>query len=182
MKFLTLMYQKPRITYQGCHVLHGFQSYFQKIYIFCRLPTEGWSYWSHVLKHRSWNRFFFCQPWYWPHIEPPIAHEHSLTELGAVGTQEGCLASVDIAVVPCLATSLRVGEKPGVRLLVTVEIGVRDDGKDWVVRAWSTWGGDKRGKFTFFFLWKYLLKKQSKFGPAIHFFFFFKLCKSNVEF
>jgi len=36
------------------------------------------------------------------HVEPPVAHEHRLVELGAVRTQERRLSSVNVAIVPSL--------------------------------------------------------------------------------
>jgi hypothetical protein len=36
------------------------------------------------------------------HVEPPVAYEHRLVELGAVGTEEGRLPPINVAVVPCL--------------------------------------------------------------------------------
>lgn len=72
-------------------------------------------------------------------VEPPIAGQHGLLELRAVGTQERRLASVHVAVVPRLAASLRVREEARERLVVAVEVRVRHRRQDWVVRAWTTW-------------------------------------------
>jgi len=72
------------------------------------------------------------------HVEPPVAHEHRLAELRAVGAQEGRLAAVDVAVVPRLAPRLHVREEARVRLLVAVEVGVRHHPQHRVVRAGPT--------------------------------------------
>lgn len=73
-------------------------------------------------------------------VEPPIAHEHSLAELGTVRAQEGGLAAVDVAVVPGLAACLHVGEESGIRLVFAVEICIWHHGEDWVIGARSTCG------------------------------------------
>lgn len=72
------------------------------------------------------------------HVEPPVADEDCLAELGTVGAEEGCLASIDVAVVPRLASGLHVGEEAWVGLVLAVEIRVGDDGQNWVVGARTT--------------------------------------------
>lgn len=73
------------------------------------------------------------------HVEPPVAGEHGLLELRAVGAQEGRLPPVHVAVVPRLAPRLHVREEARERLLVAVEVGVRHQAQDRVVGAWPTW-------------------------------------------
>lgn len=70
------------------------------------------------------------------HVEPPVADEDRLRELGAVGAEEGGLAAIDVAVVPRLAPRVHVREEPGVRLVVAVEVRVRNQRQDRVVGAW----------------------------------------------
>lgn len=72
------------------------------------------------------------------HVEPPVANENCLAELSAVGTQERGLTPVYVAVVPRLASGLHVGEETGIWLVFAVEIGVGDNGQDWVVGARTT--------------------------------------------
>lgn len=74
-------------------------------------------------------------------VEPPVADEDGLAELGAVGAEEGGLASVNVAVVPRLAPRLRVGEEPRVELVVAVEVRVRHHRQNRVVRPRPTWDG-----------------------------------------
>uniref|UniRef100_A0A8D8WGB3 Uncharacterized protein n=1 Tax=Cacopsylla melanoneura TaxID=428564 RepID=A0A8D8WGB3_9HEMI len=76
-----------------------------------------------------------------PHVEPPVTHKVRLTELRPVGAQKRGLTTVDVTIVPGLATGLRVGEEAGVGLVVAVEVGVGDHGQDGVVRAGATWYG-----------------------------------------
>lgn len=78
-------------------------------------------------------------------VEPPVANEDGLAELGAVGAEEGGLAAVDVAVVPRLAPGLHVCEEAGVGLVLAVEVGVGNDGQDRVVGAWTTCAAKKVG-------------------------------------
>lgn len=71
-------------------------------------------------------------------VEPPIANEDSLAELRTVGTEEGSLSAVDVAVVPGLAACIHVGEEARIRLIVAVELGVGHLAQHRVVRARST--------------------------------------------
>lgn len=72
------------------------------------------------------------------YVEPPVADEYRLAELRSVGTEEGSLSAVDVAVVPGLAASLHVGEEARVGLIVAVELRVGHLAQHRVVRAWST--------------------------------------------
>lgn len=73
-----------------------------------------------------------------PHVEPPVADEDCLAELRAVRTEERCLSTVYVAIMPRLTSRLYVGEEAGEGLVVAVEIRVRHLSQDWVIRAWST--------------------------------------------
>ena len=73
-----------------------------------------------------------------PHVEPPVADEHRLAELCPVGAEERGLATIQVAVVPRLAPALRVGEEPGVLLVVAVEVRVGHLAQHWVVRTRTT--------------------------------------------
>jgi len=70
-----------------------------------------------------------------PHVEPPVAHEHGLAELGAVRAQERRLPAVDVTIVPGLAPGVHVREEARVRLVVAIEVCVRHHGQNRVVRA-----------------------------------------------
>lgn len=72
------------------------------------------------------------------HVEPPVADKDGLTKLRTVGTEEGCLTAVDVAVMPGLAARLHVGEEARVGLVIAVELGVRHLAQDGVVRARPT--------------------------------------------
>lgn len=72
------------------------------------------------------------------HVEPPVADEHRLRELSAVGAEEGGLAAVDVAVVPRLAAGVHVGEEPGVVLVLAVEVSVGHEREDGVVGTRSS--------------------------------------------
>lgn len=71
-------------------------------------------------------------------VEPPVADEHRLAELRAVWTEKRRLTAVYVAVVPRLAPCLDVREETRVRLVVAVEVRVRDFAQHWVIRACST--------------------------------------------
>ena len=77
-------------------------------------------------------------------VEPPVADEHRLAELRPVWTEKRRLAAVYVAVVPRLAPCLDVREETRVRLVVAVEVRVRDFAQHWVVRACSTCKAQKR--------------------------------------
>lgn len=72
-------------------------------------------------------------------VEPPVADEHDLAELGPVGAQEGRLSPVYVAVVPRLASRLRIGVEARVGLLVAVEVRVGHQAQHRVVRARPSW-------------------------------------------
>lgn len=78
-----------------------------------------------------------------PHVEPPIAHEHRLAELGAVRAEERCLAAVYVAIMPRLAPRLHVREEARIRLVVAVEIRVRHLAQHRIIGASSTCNGNK---------------------------------------
>ncbi|CAH1987743.1 unnamed protein product [Acanthoscelides obtectus] len=58
-------------------------------------------------------------------VEPPVAHKYQLAELGTIGAQERRLSSVYVTIMPTLATRFCIGEESWIRLLVTVEVGIR---------------------------------------------------------
>lgn len=68
-------------------------------------------------------------------VEPPVADEHQLTELGAVGTEECRLPAIDVAVVPALAARLWISVEAWVGLLVAVEVRVRHRAQHWIIGA-----------------------------------------------
>lgn len=70
-----------------------------------------------------------------PHVEPPVAHEHRLAELRAVGTQKRRLSAIYVTIVPRLTPCVHIREKSWVRLVVAVEVRVRHHGQYRVVRA-----------------------------------------------
>lgn len=72
------------------------------------------------------------------YVEPPVADEERLTELRAVGAEEGRLSAVDVAVVPRLASGVHVGEESRVWLFVAVEVRVRYYRENWIVCSGST--------------------------------------------
>lgn len=85
-----------------------------------------------------------------PHVEPPIAHEHRLAELGAVRAEERCLAAVYVAIMPRLASRLHVREEARIRLVVAVEIRVRHLAQHRIIGAGSTCNETFRESFEIF--------------------------------
>lgn len=81
-------------------------------------------------------------------VEPPVADEHRLAKLRAVWTEKRGLTAVYVAVVPRLAPCLDVREETRVRLVVAVEVRVRDFAQHWIVRACPTCK-HRRGFFCF---------------------------------
>jgi len=71
-----------------------------------------------------------------PHVKPPVAHEHGLTELRAVRTQERCLSAIDVTIMPGLTPGVHVREEARVWLVIAVEVCVWHHGQYRVVRAW----------------------------------------------
>lgn len=73
------------------------------------------------------------------HVEPPIADEDCLTKLCSIWTEEGCLSTVNVAIVPGLTPRLDVGEKSRIRLIITVEVRVGHFAQNRIVSAWPTY-------------------------------------------
>lgn len=81
-------------------------------------------------------------------IKPPIAHEDRLTELRSIRAQERRLSSINIAIVPTLASRFRVSIEAGIRLLVAIEIRVRYCPQDRIVSSGTA--GDRFSQFQIF--------------------------------
>lgn len=71
-------------------------------------------------------------------VEPPITDENCLAELRPVWTKKRRLSSIYITIVPCLTSSLNIGKKSRIWLIVTVEICVWHFAQHWIISSWST--------------------------------------------